>query len=152
MRKPLRNACRTRSPRESDWHPLGELPYPPPRIGGSPAKPSSNVLMLTFPDLLFLCTWMMQPWMTGLPGFATGMEKLPSAFLRHCRSGSHPRSTLILPTGSWIGTPCDGSLLDSSVRTNWNGLPGVDGGVTMRKTFPYCSNRGQSGTTFDPAL
>ena len=57
--------------------------------------------------------------MDGLPGLATGIEKLPSKFLMHCFNGIHPRSTLIFPTGSWIGTPSAGALFDSIVRLNF---------------------------------
>ena len=56
--------------------------------------------------------------MNGLPGLATGMEKVPSKFLMHCFRGVHPRSTLICPTGSWMGTPSVGSLFDSIVGLN----------------------------------
>src|SRR5438128_1483213 len=109
-------------------------------MGGSPRALSSSVVMMTFPDRLFLRTWMRHPWMDGLPGLATGIENVPSPFATHCRSGVHPRRTLICPTGSWIGTPNAGSLFDSTVRMNVYGLVGLLGGDTRRNTFPYCSN------------
>ena len=55
-----------------------------------------------------------------------------------------------MPTGSWTGTPCEGSLFDSRVRTSWYGFPGVDGIYDFKK-YPQRGVGPQSSTvtTYD---